>query len=227
MTALSIDDRHFLLRRLHSLAGIIPLGGFLLFHFFENAAARNGAQAFNKTVAAISQLPYLYSVEILLLLLPLFFHGAYGLLITAPSRPNVLNYSFARNWAYFLQRASGVLAFLYIGYHSISTRGWAVFVKGADFSFADMQAHLASPMVLAFYIAGILATCYHFTNGLWGFAITWGIIISYEAQEKFALVCTVLFFLLSIAGLDILSAFVLHEPALSQAGRALLSLLSG
>jgi len=35
----------FLLRRLHSLSGIFPIGAFLVEHFFSNAFAVNGANA--------------------------------------------------------------------------------------------------------------------------------------------------------------------------------------
>ena len=88
------SETSFILRRLHSLTGIIPLGGFLLFHFFENASARRGAEAFDEAVVKISQLPYLYVLEFGLLLGPLLFHALYGLLVRTPSRPNTLNYRY-------------------------------------------------------------------------------------------------------------------------------------
>ena len=39
---MTADQRHWLLRRLHSLSGIIPIGGFLFFHLFENAFVLRG-----------------------------------------------------------------------------------------------------------------------------------------------------------------------------------------
>ena len=37
------NERHFWLRRLHSLSGIVPVGGFLAFHLYENYSATQGA----------------------------------------------------------------------------------------------------------------------------------------------------------------------------------------
>ena len=73
-STISTSDRSFLLRRLHSLTGIVPIGGFLLFHLFENASARNGAHAFNETVEKIASMPYLYALEIGMLMIPILFH---------------------------------------------------------------------------------------------------------------------------------------------------------
>ena len=133
MEKLTPDERYFLLRRLHSLSGIVPLGGFLLFHFFENASARLGPDAFNETVWKIGQMPYLYAFEVGLLLIPILFHGIFGLLISAQSSPNLKSYPYARNWAYLLQRVSGVVAFAFICFHVVTTRGWSLFVKGTAF----------------------------------------------------------------------------------------------
>src|SRR5438552_3099274 len=102
MATLSRDDRYLLLHRLHSLSGIVPIGGFLLFHFFENASARLGPKAFDQTVAKIGEMPYLYVMELCVIVIPILFHGIYGLFITKAARPNNLQYSFERNWAYFL-----------------------------------------------------------------------------------------------------------------------------
>lgn len=215
MPALTADDRYFLLRRLHSLSGIVPLGGFLLFHFFENASALRGADAFNETVVKISGLPYLYLFEVFVLLIPLAFHMLFGLALTAAARPNVIGYAYPRNWAYFLQRLSGVLAFFFIVYHVFSTRGFALFIKGGHFTFADLQQSVSSPYVLALYILGITAVTYHLSNGLWSFSITWGLVKSAAGQRRLALFANFLFPLLCAAGLDILSAFVWEKSASS------------
>ena len=38
-------DRSFLWRRLHSLSGVAPIGGFLIYHIYENMTALRGAEA--------------------------------------------------------------------------------------------------------------------------------------------------------------------------------------
>ena len=218
MAALTRDERHFLLRRLHSLSGIVPIGGFLLFHFFENASARQGAAAFDETVVKISSMPYLYALEIGLLLIPILFHSIYGLFITSTSRPNVVPYSHARNWAYTMQRVSGIIAFAYLGYHIATTRGWALFVKGDHITFSDMAAKFADPLVIAIYVLGILSVTWHFANGLWSFSITWGLVTTQAAQRRLAMATNVFFVILAVVGLDILSAFRLEHGFLARLG---------
>lgn len=215
MAALSSADRSFLLRRLHSLTGIVPLGGFLCFHFFENASARRGAAAFDETVHKIASMPYLMVAEWLLLLLPLIFHAAYGIYITRASRPVVATYTHARNFAYIAQRITGIIALFYIAYHVTTTRFWALFVKGSEITFADMATKLSVPWVFLGYAIGIVSVVYHFANGLWSFSITWGLVRTDEGQKRLARLSVLVFIGLSVVGLDILSAFVLERSFLS------------
>lgn len=212
------DEWYFIFRRLHSLSGMIPIGGFLLFHFFENASARRGPEAFNETVVKIGNMPYLYALEIGLLLLPILFHAVFGLFITASSRPNVVHYPYGRNWAYLFQRLSGIIAFVYIAVHVATTRGWALFIKGDHITFADMQGMLSQPLILALYVVGILAVTYHFANGIWSFSITWGLVRSAEGQKRLACASVIIFLVLATVGLDIVSAFVLEQSMLAKLG---------
>lgn len=214
----SRDEWYFLFRRLHSLTGLVPIGGFLLFHFFENASARRGPEAFNETVEKIASMPYLYALEIGLLLLPILFHAVFGLFITTSSRPNVVHYPYGRNWAYLLQRLSGIVAFVYIAVHVATTRGWALFVKGDHITFADMQAMLSQPLIMALYVVGIIAVTYHFANGIWSFSITWGLVRTAEAQKRLACASVGIFIVLCAVGLDIVSAFVMKQSILGQLG---------
>ncbi|MGD8377277.1 MAG: succinate dehydrogenase, partial [Acidobacteriota bacterium] len=65
------ERRHFILRRLHSLTGIVPVGAFLLEHFYTNAYAIKGERLFTEKVVELNQLPYLYVIEIGLIGLPI------------------------------------------------------------------------------------------------------------------------------------------------------------
>lgn len=216
MAKLSRDDWHFILRRLHSLTGIVPIGGFMLFHFFENASARHGAEAFDKTVAAIASMPYIYAMEIGVLAIPILFHAIYGLFITTSSRPNVASYSYGRNWAYFFQRLTGLIAFAYIIFHVATTRVYSLLFKGSHISFTDMQAMLSQPLVFAFYVIGIVAITFHFSNGIWSFSITWGLVKSRLGQQRLAAASMVIFAALAIIGVDIVSAFVWQNGLIAQ-----------
>jgi succinate dehydrogenase/fumarate reductase cytochrome b subunit len=57
-------SRTFLLRKLHQLTGIVPLGLFFFVHMFTNSKAVNGEAAFEKAVQEIHDIPYLLIVEI-------------------------------------------------------------------------------------------------------------------------------------------------------------------
>ncbi|HVE83719.1 MAG TPA: hypothetical protein VND93_12750, partial [Myxococcales bacterium] len=113
-------DRSFLWRRLHSLSGVVPVGGFLCYHIFENMAALKSPAQYDEMVNAVnSMLPrmYFYGVELVLLIGPLLFHSLYGVYIAQTGHSNASRYSYGTNWAYWLQRASGYVAFLYLVVH--------------------------------------------------------------------------------------------------------------
>jgi succinate dehydrogenase / fumarate reductase cytochrome b subunit len=74
------------------------------------------------------------------------------------------------------------------------------------------------PWVFALYIAGIISVVYHFSNGLWSFSITWGLVRSDVGQKRLACVSMAIFAILSIVGIDILSAFVFKQSILTSLG---------
>jgi succinate dehydrogenase / fumarate reductase, cytochrome b subunit len=65
----------FLLRRLHSLSGIVPIGAFLLEHFISNFEAFHGPEAYGKQVAFLNNLPFVLAMEICFIWIPILFHG--------------------------------------------------------------------------------------------------------------------------------------------------------
>src|SRR5436305_7200472 len=98
----------FLLRKLHQLTGIVPLGVFFFVHMYTNSTALNGAKIFNEHVGTIHDMPYLLFIEVLGIFVPLIFHSVYGILISAEAKPNVLQYGYGRNWLYMFQRITGI-----------------------------------------------------------------------------------------------------------------------
>ena len=91
-------SRTFVLRKLHQLSGIVPLGIFLLEHFYTNSKALDGAAHFNEAVQGLQSIPYILFIEVGGIFLPLIYHAVYGLVITMEARPNNLNYPYARNY---------------------------------------------------------------------------------------------------------------------------------
>jgi succinate dehydrogenase / fumarate reductase cytochrome b subunit len=115
-------SRTFILRKLHQLSGIFPLGIFLLEHFYTNSKALTGPDDFNKAVTDLQSIPYIIFVEIGGIFIPLIYHAVYGLVITMEARPNNLAYPYPRNWFYLVQRITGVILFFFILFHVLNFR---------------------------------------------------------------------------------------------------------
>jgi succinate dehydrogenase / fumarate reductase cytochrome b subunit len=199
------DRRHFILRRLHSLSGIVPVGAFVAEHFYTNAYAIMGEELFTEKVVALNQLPYLYLIEIFLIGLPIAFHAALGIAISFEGRVSVGSYRYARNWLYFLQRATGMFLVVFIGVHVYLTRFSGT---APEHLFGHMASYLKNPGMFAFYVAGVLAASFHFGNGLWGFLVSWGILTSPRSQRAMTWVCMSIFLVMTVVGVNSLFGFL-------------------
>ena len=201
---------HYKLRKLHSLLGIVPVGLFLMEHLSVNslAATANGERVFNAAVNVLRGMPYLIVVEVLFIILPLLFHGLYGVVIYLGAKQNLSEYNLFRNWMYVLQRLSGVITFVFVIAHVGALRVQSILQPGLHINFDHMTAHLATPWVLAFYIIGVLCAVYHFANGIWNFCITWGITVGPRAQKTCAWICGFIGAGLAFMGVNALLVFV-------------------
>jgi succinate dehydrogenase / fumarate reductase cytochrome b subunit len=214
------DLRYFILRRLHSLTGVLPIGGFLIEHFYSNyqAVGAGGEARFNEVVKDLQGNPVILFLEIGMIALPILYHAFYGLFITTEARMNGSRYRYGANWRYNAQRITGAILLLYITYHVFKTR-LAPVVDPSAFTdshglitFKYMHAYLVEPLLgvptWAFYVVGTLAACFHFANGLWGFLIHWGITVGPKAQRISLYACAGLGIILAFLGLNSLAAFV-------------------
>ncbi|MBI3316663.1 MAG: succinate dehydrogenase [Candidatus Omnitrophica bacterium] len=192
---------HFWLRRLHSLSGVFPIGAFLLEHMFSNALIIKGPAAYNEQIAFLSGLPYVIWLEIFFIYLPILFHAFYGFYVMFTGKSNLIWYPYPANWMYFLQRASGVITFVYVFYHFYHTRGVNL-LYGTEVSFARMQELMKNPAIFWFYIVGLLAVMFHFANGLWGFFISWGITIGPKSRAVSGVLCAGLGITLFVVGVN-------------------------
>jgi succinate dehydrogenase / fumarate reductase cytochrome b subunit len=204
----------FLLRRLHSLSGILPVGAFLFEHIvISNSTAITGPEAYAKQVAFLGGLPLIFFLELFGIWLPILFHGLYGFYIWYRGDGNTTQYPWSGNWMYTAQRWTGGIAFVYIIWHTYTMR-----FTGADLhadpaaSFAKVQAELMNPLLLAFYVVGLIAACWHLAYGVWLFAAKWGITPGEKARQRFLLVCLGLFVLMSGVGLASLYTFRARFP---------------
>ncbi|MEO8648033.1 MAG: succinate dehydrogenase [Acidobacteriota bacterium] len=205
----------FLLRKLHQLTGIVPLGIFFLVHMYTNSTAMSGAEVFNDHVRDIHNMPYLLFLEIFGIFVPLLFHSIYGILISSESRPNVLNYAFSRNWFYLFQRITGIFLFFFLFFHILNFRFGLIpglnlvpVAGNADRAFSIVSGEFQTAWIMGFYILGVLATAWHLAYGLWLFAVDWGIVIGEKAQRATLYACILLAVGLSAIGVNAAAAFV-------------------
>ena len=183
----------FLLRRLHSLSGIVPVGLFLIEHFISNAFATRGPSAYTKQVELLSSFPFVVGLELFGIWLPILYHALYGFYIWYRGEGNVAEYPWTGNWLYTAQRWSGAIAFFYMVWHTWTMRFTGIHLlthPGA--AFGKVQTEFQSPWAVAFYAVGILCASWHFAYGLWLFAAKWGITTGEGARRKFGYVCVLI-----------------------------------
>ncbi len=187
----------FLLRKLHSLSGIIPIGLYLCEHLFSNGFATRGAESFDRIVGLLTSLPFLVVIEVTVIIAPILFHGIYGLFLTAEHQPNASQYNYYRNWLFHFQRWTGIIMIMYIGWHVYSTRIMSL-VTGEHMSFMFMARIVQNDLFFVFMVIGLAASVFHFANGVWNFLIKWGITVGSESQKwslvLFALLGWAMFF---------------------------------
>jgi succinate dehydrogenase / fumarate reductase cytochrome b subunit len=205
----SIENPHFILRRLHSLFGLVPVGAFLIFHVWENSQARFGMEYYNEeVVGALQRLNYLVFLEIFVILLPLVFHAGYGLVILAGGKPDLFRYRYLHNRMYMLQRVSGVGILLFLILHVGWTRIWAMWEPAVKTNlFGHMHDLLSNPMNLTAYVLGLLLSVFHLGNGLWTTGIAWGVTTTPRSQQLSFVVCMGLTLVLAAMGLHGLLGF--------------------
>lgn len=216
-------SRTFILRKLHQLSGIAPLGIFLLEHFYTNSkalSATTGAADFNLAVKDLQSIPYILFVEIGGIFIPLIYHAVYGLVITIEARPNNLYYPYPRNWFYLIQRITGVILFFFIIFHVLNFRfGMMPGLNHLSVATHPNQAYeivsreFNMVPVFILYLIGITATVWHLANGIWLFLVDWGITIGDRAQRFAGYACIAFGIVLLFVGINAAVGFI-HKGGL-------------
>lgn len=210
--------RHeFLIRRLHSLSGLIPVGAYMCIHLVTNASTLDSSATFQRAVYQIHSLgSVLPLVEWVFIFLPILFHGIIGVVIIRGGLPNYGSYKYTSNLRYTLQRASGMIAFVFIMWHVFHMHGWFHFdawlegvaepLGGAQFAPYNAASSLgiamrgvAAPLL---YAIGVLSCVYHLANGIWTMGITWGVWVSPAAQKRADRICIAFGIGLAVVGLS-------------------------
>jgi succinate dehydrogenase / fumarate reductase, cytochrome b subunit len=224
----SVRTQYFA-KKLFEISGFIPIGAFLIEHLYQNfqAVGPGGAERFDHVVRDLQTNPIIIFLEIGAIGLPLLYHAIYGMFFATfkVSRPNVGSYGYLRNWTYFLQRVTGVILIVYIGYHVWNTRLYPFWAKPEHALYPFLQQadgqHLVTSQymthyfaethlglqVMWIYVVGIACAVFHFANGLWNIGIHWGITISPRSQRVSGFVCGLVGVTLLAVGLASLLAF--------------------
>jgi succinate dehydrogenase / fumarate reductase cytochrome b subunit len=202
----------FVLRRLHSLSGIVPVGAFLFEHILiSNSTAISGPAAYARQVRFLASLPLVPLLELFGIWLPIAFHALYGFYIWYRGEGNAVSYPWTGNWMYTAQRWTGGIAFAYIIWHT-----WTMRFAGVDLheypgaSFGKVQLEVFQTPFFLFYVAGLIAASWHFAYGVWLFSAKWGIVSGDKARKRFLAVCLAFFFVLTGAGLASLTSLRSH-----------------
>lgn len=212
----------FLLRRLHSLTGIVPVGAFLFEHILlsnSTAIGQNGPAAYARQVSFLANLPLVFFLELFGIWLPIAYHGLYGFYIWYRGEGNTVAYPWTGNWMYTLQRWTGGIAFAYIAWHVYTMR-----FAGSDLhafpelSFGKVQHEVFQTPLFLFYVVGLIAASWHFAYGIWLFCAKWGIVSGAKAQKRFLAVCLAFFFVLTGAGFASLTSFRSHPQQPFESG---------
>jgi succinate dehydrogenase / fumarate reductase cytochrome b subunit len=224
---------------LHSLSGILPVGLFVIMHLFTNAqllwgqeSGPEGHSHFQHEVDFIHSMPALLFIEIALWS-SIGFHAVLGFYYTFSGKHNVKNYKYKGNYRYLLQRITGILALIFIFLH-IATLRWRWDIFGwytpfwahggvlEDGTKVGEHVPMSIPytayalqiswVVILFYFIGVMSVVYHWANGLWTAAISWGITTSEAAMKRWGMACAGLFVALTVFFLAAMGGALRFDP---------------
>lgn len=171
-----------------------------------------GVATFQHEVDFIHSTPFLLLLEVFGIWLPIAYHSVLGVYFAVTGKSNVSRYAYQDNWRYTWQRITAYIGLVFIFWHIATLRwGWVGLIPsnwGAEPSkvLAWDGEHAASSMAAimqggtegmmswglvhtAAYAIGTAAMVFHFANGLWTAAITWGLTVSAAAQRRWGWAC--------------------------------------
>lgn len=221
---------YFLLRRLHSLTGIIPLGLFLVWHLYFNSISLHldGISLFNKKMQSLNEIPFYFIFEILFIYFPLLFHAGFGFVLFYQNRNNFTQYVHGANFRHLLQRITGLIAFVFIFYHAYETRILSI-VHGTEVDYLWMVKIFEGPGKFWFYLIGCIACSFHFCQGMWLFLINWGYTSKPLLQRFSFWFLSFMFIVMSVISFFILLNYMYHyeeAPTIIQSFLNLIRFLS-
>ncbi|MFN2546445.1 MAG: succinate dehydrogenase [Myxococcales bacterium] len=192
--------RDFMLARLGSLFAFLPVGVWTIVHLWNQLAAYQSPEAWQRAVTGHSS-PAGEALVFAIVLIPLLWHTVWGIIRMFRSRPNP-RIGWFSNLRYIVQRLSAIGLLLFLGAHLYLAWFEPLFLRGHAEVFADIsrEMHFHTPTLLV-YVLGVLAIAYHLANGLWSFlSMGWGVTVSKAGIAWMERIALLFFFVLLAIG---------------------------
>jgi succinate dehydrogenase / fumarate reductase cytochrome b subunit len=188
--------RDFILARLGSFFALVPLGVWTTVHLWNQLAAYDSPEAWQKSVTGHSSNAST-ALTFTVVLAPLLWHTVWGIVRMVRSSPTV-RIGWFSNLRYLLQRLSAIGLLLFLGAHLWLAWFQPRFIAGRPELFAalahEMRHHTPTLLV---YLLGVLGIAYHLANGLWSFlSMGWGVAVSKSGIAWLERVSVLFFFVL-------------------------------
>jgi succinate dehydrogenase / fumarate reductase cytochrome b subunit len=197
-----VVPRYFVLRRIHSLTGIIPLGIFVVFHLAVSAVAVGGKAHYDSILASIYRSPAVIVFQVVVILIPLAFHGLYGVVLAFRTRSNPFTYPFIDNWRYAAQRLSGIILLLCMVPHLKLI--WFPVIRssfGGSFSTFDITKNvIQDPSNMVILTITVAMASFHLANGIWTWLQRWGMVVTDRGRIVSGVLLSIFFVVLMIVG---------------------------
>jgi succinate dehydrogenase / fumarate reductase, cytochrome b subunit len=227
--AVSLTKENYVLHRIHSLTGVVPVGYYMVQHLALNTFSIGGASSFDSVIEFFEAIPkhILLAMEVFVIWIPMLFHAIYGIFIASRAENNVFaeKYKYAHNRMFWLQRASGIFIFGFLIYH-VSSTTILKYIKNDPslIKFAEWHSRFQQPLLVLVYGLGIAAASYHLGYGIWNFCIRWGITVSEKAQTRIMKISGFVAVALTLMGWAAVAGFIINKPTESKpAGEASVS----
>ena len=176
------------MRKMFSLSGVVPLGAFVLLHLWTTAALLTSQSTYERQVGALHGGPLMVVLEVVLILVPLAFHGVYGTCLALQKRPTA--HAYSSDLVLSLERISGLVVLLFVIAHLRATLlpAWSGHLVVGSYS-TRLVEQLSTldggiPWTALGYLVGIAATVFHLAAGMTSFCITWGFAQGPRAEQR-------------------------------------------
>jgi succinate dehydrogenase/fumarate reductase cytochrome b subunit (b558 family) len=153
-------------RRLHTLAGVIPLGVFVVVHVLVNATALAGPARFDRIASGLARSPVSPFVDFVFVGIPLAYHALYGLRRVFRRPDDAEAHGYRRPRLDILMRITSAILFVFVIAHTLELR----LGRSIPSIYTRLMMELSStkwgiPLVALGYVIAVAAVAFHLAYG--------------------------------------------------------------